>query len=361
MLPFLQERFGNAASGHHVFGRDAAEAVEDARSQVAELIGATPQEIAFTSGATESNNLALKGVAEARANRLRHIITSPTEHPSVLDSVERLAERGFEVALVPVDRYGVVDVDALRGAIRPETLMVSIMAANNEIGTIAPLAAISAAAREQGVLFHCDASQLVGKVDIDVKALSIDLLSISGHKMYGPKGIGALYIRRQIRPRVAAILDGGGHERGLRSGTLNVPGCVGLGEAARIASEEMAQEAERLNFLRSCLHEQLAKAIDGLVLNGHPTQRLPGNLNLGIPGVDADALMLAVPEVALSSGSACSSASEEPSHVLLAIGVPYEQALQCIRIGVGRFNSAEDVNFAAEQIIEGVRRLRASR
>jgi cysteine desulfurase len=358
MLPYFSERFGNAASGQHAPGREAADAVAEVRLQVAEIIGASPQEIVFTSGATESNNLALKGAAEGNSTR-RHIISSPTEHPSVLDSLKWLTQRGYEVTFVPVDRHGVVDVAALDRAIRHDTLMVSIMGANNEIGTIAPLAVIGGLTRERGVLFHCDASQLVGKLKVDVRALHIDLLSISGHKMYGPKGIGALYVRRQVRASITPMIDGGGHERGLRSGTLNVPGCVGLGEAARIASEEMTAEAERLKQLRRSLVQSLSTAIDGLALNGHPTERLPGNLNIYIPGVDADDLMLAVPEVAMSSGSACSSASQEPSHVLIATGMPYELALQCVRIGIGRFNKVEEIDFAAPKIIEGVRRIRS--
>lgn len=358
MLPFFQDCFGNAASSHHFFGATARNAVEAARGYIAELIGAHPQEIIFTSGATEANNLALKGAAEAQPDK-RHIISSPTEHPAVLECLKRFARIGYEITLLPVDGCGVVDLNALERSLRSDTLLVSVMAANNEIGTVAPIAEIGALTRASGVLFHCDAAQMAGKLPIDVEEMNIDLLSLSAHKMYGPKGVGALYVRRRPEARLEPILDGGGHERGLRSGTLNVPGCVGLGEAARIACLEMGEEARRLLELREQLLQRITSSLEEVYLNGHPIQRLPGNLNLCFRGVDADALMLVVSDVAVSSGSACSAASPAPSHVLLGIGLSYEEAQQSIRFGIGRFNTKEEIEYAAGRMVEGVRLLRS--
>ena len=358
MLPFFSDVFGNAASGQHSYGQQASQAVENARAQVAELIGARPQEIIFTSGATESDNLALKGAAEAQPSK-RHIISARTEHYAVLDCLERLARSGYEITFAPIDRTGLVDIEALEQMIRPETLMVTLMGANNEVGTVAPLSEIGRITRSRGVLFHCDAAQMVGKLPVNVAEMNIDLLSISGHKVYGPKGIGALYVCRRPEVLLTPIFDGGGHERGLRSGTLNVPGCVGLGLACAIAGEEMEEEGQRLCALRQKLLGLFVEKLDGVELNGHPDQRLPGNLNLCFKGADADSLILMVPEVALSSGSACTSASPEPSHVLLAMGKSYDEASQSIRFGIGRFNTVDEIVVAAARVSEAVVDLRA--
>lgn len=355
MRPFFTEVFGNAASAQHSYGAAAHAAVEKAREELAALIGSRPKEIIFTSGATESDNLAIKGAAAATPSR-RHIVSSPIEHHAVLDCLEHLGRTGYTVDLVPVDEAGVIDLDALGRLVRPDTLLVSIMAANNEIGTVAPLREIAQIAHGVGALVHSDAAQFVGKVPLRVDEVAVDLVSISGHKMYGPKGIGALYVRRGAR--IAAIMDGGGHEFGLRSGTLNVPGCVGLGVAASIAALDMTQEGVRIVRLRELLLERLSALIPDIEVNGHLGMRLPGNLNIRIPGVDADSLMLACPEVALSSGSACTSASPEPSHVLRAIGLSYEHASQCVRFGIGRFTTEAELEFASEVIASAATRLR---
>lgn len=349
MLPCFGDHFGNAASFQHAFGQEAHDLVEAARGQVARLIGASPAEICFTSGATESNNLAIKGLL---AETGKGIVTVPTEHKSVLDCAATLGRSGSRVAFARVDKYGTVDLGSIRESVTPEVGLVSVMAANNEIGTIADLAAIGALCHDMGVLFHCDATQAIGRIPIDVDAMQIDLLSMSAHKIYGPKGIGALYVRRLPRVALNALIDGGGHERGLRSGTLNVPGCVGLGAACAIAQVEMAQDELHCRSLRDVLLEELRRLIPGLSVNGHPDLRLAGNLNVCIPGCDADDLMLAMVDVAVASGSACSSASPAPSHVLLAIGLAYDEAASSLRIGIGRFNSHEDVMFAASRIAE---------
>ncbi len=348
MLPYFSEKFGNAASRGHSFGWIAEKAVDLARRQIADLAGAKPRDIVFTSGATESNNLAIKGSGAA------HIVTMATEHKSVLESAKRLGRR---LTVLPPRPDGLLDLDRLRDAIGSEPTLVSIMAANNEIGTVQPLREIGAICRERGALLHTDAAQAFGKVPIDVEADGIDLMSITGHKVYGPKGIGALYVRRR-KARLQPLIDGGGHESGMRSGTLNVPGIVGFGEAAAIASGEMAEEGSRLRGLRERLLRTLSAEVE-VKVNGTMDARLPGNLNVRIDGVKADALLLAVPEIALSTGSACTSASVEPSPVLRAIGLSMEAALSSLRFGLGRFTTEEDVDRAAGRIVEAVRRLRA--
>ncbi|HTW61003.1 MAG TPA: IscS subfamily cysteine desulfurase [Terracidiphilus sp.] len=363
MMPFLTTRFGNAASRSHSFGWEAEQAVETAREQVAQLIGAAAWEIVFTSGATESNNLAIKGVAEANRKRGNHIVTQATEHKAVLDVRRRLEDFGFRVTCLPVKPDGLVDPEEVKRAVCAETILVSVMAANNEIGVLQPIRAIGRICREKGVLFHTDAAQAVGKVPMDVNADAIDMLSLSGHKMYGPKGVGALYVRRS-GPRVAIVgrIDGGGHERGLRSGTLNVPGIVGLGKACAVAQEEMEEEGRRLRTLRDRLRAKIESGLEDVRVNGAigpGEQRLPGNLNMSFPGVEAEALMMAVSDVALSSGSACTSASREPSHVLRALGLDDDTAHSSIRFGLGRFNTEAEVDYVAARVVSGVKKLRA--
>lgn len=358
MLPYFREDFGNAASRTHSFGWAAEAAVDRAREQIAELIHADAREVIFTSGATESDNLAIKGVAAVRRDRGGHLITQATEHHAVLDSCKALQRRGFDVTVLPVDAYGQVDPAAVSDAMREDTLLVSIMAANNEIGTIQPLDEIGAICRERSVLFHCDAAQAVGKLSIDVRALGIHLLSISAHKLYGPKGVGALYVRGRPRVPLVAEIDGGGHERGMRSGTLNVPGIVGLGTACELARAEMAAEGVRLGALRDRLKTRLFDALDDIHLNGHPEKRLDGNLNVSFEGVDGESLMVGLSEIALSSGSACTSASLEPSYVLRALGAPSRLAESSIRFGIGRFNTQAEIDRAAGLVIEEVGRLR---
>ena len=359
MMPYLTEKFGNAASRNHAFGWDAEQGVEQARAQIAELLGAKPKEVIFTSGATESNNLAIRGAALMLKEKGRHIISSPIEHKAVLDPLKRLEQEGFEVTFLDVDANGGVTAAQVAAAIRPDTILVSLMAANNEIGTIHPLAEIGAVCHERGVLFHTDAAQAVGKIPLDVEAMQIDLLSISGHKIYGPKGIGALYVRRRNpRVRLVPLMDGGGHERGMRSGTLPVASIVGLGAACQIAEQEMAQENERLTRLRERLQERIFSELDEVYLNGDPTQRLAGNLNISFAYVEGEALMMGMKDVAVSSGSACTSASLEPSYVLRAMGVGDDLAHTSIRFGIGRFTTEEEVDFAADQVISAVKRLR---
>ena len=358
MLPYFTEVFGNAASTTHEFGRRAAEACERARQQVAELIGAGAKEIIFTSGATESDNLAIKGVAAMHRKRGNHMITAMTEHHAVLDPCKRLAREGFEVTFLPVDRYGMVDPDAVRQAITAQTVLVSIMAANNEIGTLEPIAEIGRITRERNVLFHTDATQAVGTLKIDVEAMNVDLLSLSGHKIYGPKGIGALYVRRRPPVRLAPLFDGGGHERNMRSGTLPVPLVVGLGKACELAAEERAAESRRLTTLRERLHQGLLAQVEEISLNGHPTERLPGNLNLSFAYVEGEALLMSMKDVAISSGSACTSANPEPSYVLKAIGLSDDLAHASIRFGLGRFNTEEEVDYTIDCVAETVARLR---
>jgi len=361
MLPYFGERFGNASSRSHPFGWAAEEGVEQARGEIAALVGAVPREIVFTSGATESDNLAIKGVLEFHAAKGDHVITAATEHKAVLDSCKALDKAGrARVTVLPVGADGLVDPDAVRRAITPRTVLISIMHANNEIGTLHPVAEIGRIAKAAGVLFHCDAAQSVGKVPVDVEAMGIDLLAMTAHKLYGPKGCGALYVRGKApRVRLAAQMHGGGHERGLRSGTLNVAGAVGLGRACAIAATEMHVEQARLRQLRERLFGALATLLDDVALNGHPTERLAGNLNLSFGGVEGDSLLAALQDVALSSGSACTSATLEPSHVLRAIGLDDEAAHGSIRFGLGRFNTEADIDYAAERVIHEVRRLRA--
>jgi cysteine desulfurase len=359
MLPFFAETFGNAASRNHRFGWAAATAVENARKQVAKLINASAQEIVFTSGATESDNLAVKGAARHYRERGDHIVTLPTEHKAVLDSAKRLEEEGFRVTYMRVRPDGLVDLDDLKGAITEKTVLVSIMAANNEIGALQPLAEIGRLCHERGVLFHTDAAQATGKISLDVEALQIDLLSIAGHKMYGPKGVGALYVRRRGTPvELTPLLDGGGHEGGLRSGTLNVPGIVGLGKACEICRELMPEESRRLAALRDRLKDGLLAALEGIHINGSLEHRLPNNLNVSFRGVELAALMMGLNDIALSSGSACTSANPEPSYVLKALGVPEDVAQTPLRFGLGRFNTEDEIDYAVGRVVDAVKRLR---
>jgi cysteine desulfurase len=347
MLPWFGAKFGNAASRSHRFGWEAEAAVDRARKRIAALAGAAPRDIVFTSGATESNNLAIKGIGA------RHIVTMATEHKAVLDPVKRL---GIPVTILAPQPDGRINLDELRAAILPETGLVSVMYANNEIGTVQPVREIGAICGERGVPFHCDAAQAFGKVPIDVEADGIDIMSLSAHKMYGPKGVGALYVRRRT-VRLTAQMDGGGHEFGMRSGTLNVPGIVGFGEACAIAEAEMAEEGERLRTLRDRLLAALQAGIDGLRVNGGMEHRLPGNLNVSFSGIDAEALLMSLPDIALSTGSACSSGTVEPSHVLRAIGLPADLAHGSVRFGLGRFNTAEEIDYTTARIVEQVNRL----
>lgn len=359
MLPYFTEIYGNAASRNHVFGWRAEEAVDEAREQVAALIGCSPKEIIFTSGSTESNNLAIKGVAHMYQKKGNHIVTALTEHKAVLDPCKRLEREGFRVTYLPVDKVGQVSVEQVAEAMTPQTILVSIMFANNEIGTLHPIPGIGKLCKERGVLFHTDATQGVGKVTVDVEAMGIDLLSLSAHKMYGPKGSGALYVRRKNpRVRLDPIQDGGGHERGMRSGTLAVPGIVGLGEASGIARREMSKDAEHTRTLRDRLHKGITSQLDEVFLNGHPEQRLPNTVNLSFAYVEGEALMMGIKDVACSSGSACTSASLEPSYVLRALGVGDELAHSSLRFGIGRFNTQEEIDFTVRQVVEAVNHLR---
>jgi cysteine desulfurase len=361
MLPYFTEKFGNAASRNHRFGWVAEEAVESAREHIAQLIGAkSDKEIVFTSGATESDNLAIKGVAEFYREKGDHIVTSRTEHKAVLDTCKRLEKRGFRVTYLDVAADGRVDPEDVRKAISDKTILVSIMAANNEIGTIQPVAEIGAITRERGVLFHCDAVQAVAKTEFDVEKMNVDLASLSAHKMYGPKGIGALYVRRsKPRVRIMSEMDGGGHERGMRSGTLNVPGIVGFGTAAALALKEWREDAQRIFGLRQRLRHALEANLDEVYLNGaDDPQRLPGNLNVSFSFVEGEAMMMAIKDVAVSSGSACTSASLEPSYVLRALGVGEELAHSSIRFGIGKFNTEEEIDYVGELVVGHVRRLR---
>ena len=359
MLPFFKDQFGNAASRNHAFGWVAEEAVENARKQIAALIGANSKEIIFTSGATESNNLALKGVAEMYAERGNHIITAATEHKAILDTCKRLEKHGVRVTYLPVQANGLVDLDMLREAITDKTILVSIMYANNEIGVLQPIREIGKLCKERGVLFHTDAVQAAGKVPVDVIADNVDLLSLSGHKMYGPKGVGALYVRRR-NPRVqlTAQMDGGGHERGMRSGTLNVPGIVGLGKAAELCRQEMAEESKRMAYLRDKLKDRLLAALDEVYINGTMEHRLPNNLNISFAYVEGESLLMGINDVAVSSGSACTSATLEPSYVLKALGAGDDIAHSSIRFGIGRFNTEAEVDYVAQKVIDVVQKLR---
>ena len=360
MLPYFTEKFGNAASRNHAFGWDAEEGVEAARKQIAKLIHADAKEIVFTSGATESNNLALKGVVEMYHEKGDHIITSSTEHRAVLDTAKTLeAKRGVKVTYLPVDKFGMVNPEDVRNAITDKTILISVMFANNEIGTINPVKAIGKIAKEKGILFHCDATQGVGKVPIDVQDMGIDLMSFSAHKIYGPKGVGALYVRKKNpRVRIAAQMDGGGHERGMRSGTLPVPLIVGFGKACELCEQEMSADGARLSVMRDRLHATITKALEEVYLNGHPTERLPHNLNISFAYVEGESLLMGCKEIALSSGSACTSATLEPSYVLRALGVGAELAHSSIRFGLGRFTLDEEVDYAGKRIIETVTKLR---
>ncbi len=363
MLPFFTKRFGNAASRNHEFGWTADEAVEDGRRRIADLIGAAPDEIIFTSGATESDNLAIKGIAGQYRHKGNHVVTAVTEHKAVLDSCKRLEEEGYEVTYLPVRSDGLIDIDGLDRAITDGTILVSIMAANNETGVLQPIEEIGRICGERGVLFHSDATQAVGKVPIDVEREQVDLLSISAHKMYGPKGVGALYVRRHTRRnreplRLSALIDGGGHEHAMRSGTLNVPGIVGLGKACAICAEEMLQERGRLTTLRDRLKDSLCGRLDGVYINGSMERRLPGNLNVAFEGVDGEALLVALNDVAVSSGAACTSDKIEPSYVLRALGIGDELAASSIRFGIGRFNTDAEVEYVADRVCEVVGQLR---
>jgi len=356
MLPYFTADFGNAASLNHVYGWRAEAAVEDARERIAAVLGAEPREIVFTSGATESNNLALLGAAEADGGRRRHLVSVVSEHPAVLDPCRYLAGRGWDLTLLEVDGAGLVEPAAVAEALRADTLLVSVMAANNEIGVLQPLAEIGRLCRERGVLFHSDAAQAAGRIPLRVDALEADLVSISGHKLYGPKGVGALFVRsRRPRARIAPRQLGGGHERGLRSGTLPVPLIVGLARALDLCVAEMESESQRLRGLRERLWQALSSALPDLRLNGDPERRLPGNLNVAFPGVDGDRLLLALRDVAVSSGSACSSASPEPSHVLRAIGLSDAMARASLRFGLGRGTTPAQIDRAARSVVAAVR------
>jgi cysteine desulfurase len=359
MLPFFGEKFGNPASHTHRFGWEAEAAVEAARKQVAQITSASAQEIIFTSGATESDNLAIKGVARKYREKGNHIVTLPTEHKAVLDTCKHLEKDGFRVTCVPVQSDGLVDIEELKKALGPSTILVSIMAANNEIGVLQPLAEIGRLCHERGILFHTDAAQAVGKVPMDVQAMNIDLLSISAHKIYGPKGVGALYVRRNDpRVELAPLLDGGGHESGWRSGTLNVPGIVGLGKACEISQREMSAEAERLRTLRDRLKDGILTKLDEVYVNGSLEHRLPNNLSLSFAKLDFEPLMMSLSDVALSSGSACTSATPDHSYVLKALGVRADLARSSIRFGLGRFNTQEEVDYVVTRVVESASRLR---
>ncbi|HYL94112.1 MAG TPA: IscS subfamily cysteine desulfurase [Alphaproteobacteria bacterium] len=359
MLPYFSQKFGNAASRNHQFGWEAEAAVETAREQIAKLIGATSKEIIFTSGATESDNLAIKGVAEMYREKGNHIITAVTEHKAVLDTCKRLEKYGYKVTYLPVKPDGLVDLNQLKEAFTDKTILVSIMAANNEIGVLQPVEEIGKLCRERGVLFHSDAVQALGKVPLDVNKMNIDLASLTGHKLYGPKGCGALYVRRR-NPRVqlSAIIDGGGHERGMRSGTLNVPGIVGFGKACEIAMNEMPEESRRVRALRDRLKDKLTGSLDQVFINGTMEHRLPGNLNISFLYVEGESLLMGINDIAVSSGSACTSATLEPSYVLKSLGLGDDVAHSSIRFGVGRFNTEAEIDYVAGRLIEVVSKLR---
>ena len=358
MLPFQTDLYGNAHSRTHHYGWESEQAVEKARKQVASLIHADSKEIVFTSGATESNNMAVKGAAHFYSHKGRHIITTQTEHKCVLDSCRALQQSGFEVTYLPVQHDGLLSLDTLRAAIRADTILVSVMAVNNEIGVLQPISDIGRICRERGVLFHTDAAQAVGKVPIDVQAANVDLLSISGHKLYGPKGVGALYVRRKPRVRLSALMSGGGQERGFRSGTLPTPLCVGLGTACELAEQEMATDLAHVTALSRRLYDGITSAIPHVVLNGHPSARYPGNLNLSFSYVEGESLLMALKQIAVSSGSACTSASLEPSYVLKALGVEEDMAHTSIRFGIGRFTTREEIDYAVQLCVQHVSRLR---
>ena len=357
--PYFMETFGNSASRNHSFGWEAEEAVEKSRKQIADLIGATPKEIVFTSGATESNNLALKGVAEMYAEKGNHIITAATEHKAILDTCKRLEKHGTRVTYLPVQANGLVDLDMLKEAITDKTILVSIMYANNEIGVLQNMAEIGKIAKAKGVLVHSDATQAVGKVPVNVIKDNIDLMSMSGHKIYGPKGVGALYVRRKSpRVQITAQMDGGGHERGMRSGTLNVPGIVGLGEACALCQAEMQEESKRMAYLRDKLRSKLESQLDEVYVNGTMEHRVPNNLNISFAYVEGESLLMGINDIAVSSGSACTSATLEPSYVMKALGAGDDLAHSSIRFGLGRFNTEEEVDYVADKVIDVVKKLR---
>jgi len=359
MLPFFTDKFGNAASRNHSFGWAGEEGVETARERIAKLVGATTKEIIFTSGATESDNLAIKGVAEMYRQKGNHIITAVTEHKAVLDTCKRLEKYGYRVTYLPVQKDGLIDLDDLKRAIDDKTILVTIMWANNEIGVLQPVAEIGKICREKGVIFHSDATQAVGKIPVDVNKNNIDVMSISAHKMYGPKGVGALYVRRKNpRVQISPIIDGGGHERGMRSGTLNVPGIVGLGKACALASEDMPQEGVHLAALRDRLKDRIMNRLDEVYINGTMEHRLPGNLNISFAYVEGESLLMGINDIAVSSGSACTSATLEPSYVLKALGTGDDLAHSSIRFGLGRFNTQAEVDYVSDRVVETVQRLR---
>ncbi|MBN3924534.1 IscS subfamily cysteine desulfurase [Nostoc sp. NMS4] len=362
MIPYFTERFGNPASISHVYGWEAEAAVKQTREILAAAINATPEEIVFTSGATEANNLAIKGVAEAYFKKGQHIITVATEHSAVIDPCNYLKSLGFEITILPVQKDGLIDLTELKKALRPETILVSVMAANNEIGVLQPLAEIGEICHEHNIIFHTDAAQAIGKIPLDVQAMKIDLMSLTGHKVYGPKGIGALYVRRRNpRVKLSPQQHGGGHERGMRSGTLYTPQIVGFGKAVEIALAEQATETQRLTQLRQRLWEQLSQ-VEGIHLNGHPQQRLAGNLNISVEGVDGAALLLGLqPVMAISSGSACSSTNTAPSHVLTALGHSEKLAYASVRFGIGRFNTQEEIDIVAKHAIATIQSLQNKR
>jgi len=359
MIPYFTEYFGNAASRNHSFGWEAEQATEKSRKQIADLIGATAKEIVFTSGATESNNLALKGIAEMYAERGNHIITQVTEHKAVLDTCKHLEKEGARVTYLPVQTNGLIDLDQLRDAITDKTILISIMYANNEIGVVQPMKEIGKIAKEKGILFHSDGVQAVGKIPLNVVEDGIDVLSLTAHKLYGPKGVGALYVRRRNpRVQITSQMDGGGHERGMRSGTLNVPGIVGLGAACEICKRDMPEESKRLSFLRDKLKDKLMGALDEVYINGTMEHHLPHNLNISFAYVEGESLLMGINDIAVSSGSACTSATLEPSYVLKALGAGDDLAHSSIRFGLGRFNTEEEVDYVANKVIDVVKKLR---
>ncbi|MBC6444937.1 MAG: IscS subfamily cysteine desulfurase [Alphaproteobacteria bacterium GM202ARS2] len=358
MMPYFHEHFGNPHSRNHPYGWEAEEAIEKAREQVAHIINANPKEIIFTSGATESNNIAIKGVAKFYQERKNHIITCVTEHKCVLESCRHLSQDGFDITYLPVQENGLIDLDELRKAITDKTALISIMGVHNEIGVIQPLKEIGALAREHKVFFHSDCAQAVGKIPLDVQEMNIDLMSISGHKIYGPKGVGALFVRRKPRVRLAPMMSGGGQERGMRSGTLPTPLCVGLGEACAICEKEMAKENERLHSLHNQFIADIKSELSDVYINGDTTHRIPGNINISFAYVEGESLMMGIKDLSLSSGSACTSASLEPSYVLRALGVDEELAHTSLRIGLGRFTTKEQLKKAAQSIVSSVQKLR---
>ncbi|MBI4546555.1 MAG: IscS subfamily cysteine desulfurase [Ignavibacteriae bacterium] len=359
MLPYFTESFGNPASRQHRFGWITEEAVESSRSTIAKLVGAESKEIIFTSGATESNNLAIKGIGEAWKQKGMHIVSVQTEHKSVLDVCKKMEKLGYQVTYLPVDEYGLIDIDRLKHAIMPKTILVSVMVANNEIGTIQNIAEVGEICHEKGVFFHTDASQAVGKIPMNVREMGIDLMSFTAHKIYGPKGIGALYVRSSNpKVKVAMQMEGGGHERGMRSGTLNVPGIVGFANALELCSQSMDEDSKRLSNYRDKMVAAFSSQLDGVYLNGHPTMRLPNNLNISFTYIENDALMMSMKDVAVSTGSACSTANPEPSHVLKALRLPQERLHSAIRFGLGRFTTEEEVDYVVNRVVENVKKLR---